>query len=215
MTDASTHTFFARFFRSLRNLREAFSTLGERPAYGAKISIDERQGLAGHENGGGDGTHPHQAVSWLKLFLCLLAIINQREARTPATTKEGLESERNDARLVDLVNPGELFGQLGSGDRGSRGVKDIDDKLTAGKQAVCGEFSGADCNRGRVILEREKVRERRPSHTKSIIQIRRDPSSAFRHGFHQQSDSICFHALYETLQNDTHCHGIALRCVIL
>lgn len=33
--DASRRTFFARFFRSLRNLREAFSTLGARPAYGA------------------------------------------------------------------------------------------------------------------------------------------------------------------------------------
>jgi hypothetical protein len=33
--DTSRCTFFARFFRSLRNLREAFSTLGARPAYGA------------------------------------------------------------------------------------------------------------------------------------------------------------------------------------
>lgn len=32
LADANKHTFFARFLRSLRNLREAFSTLGERPA---------------------------------------------------------------------------------------------------------------------------------------------------------------------------------------
>lgn len=63
-----------------------------------------------------------------------------------------LESERNDASLVDFVDPGELFGQLGSGDRGSRLVKDINDELTSGKEAVCGEFPGADCNRDRVIL---------------------------------------------------------------
>lgn len=35
LADAKTRTFFARFLRSLRNLREAFSTLGERPAYTA------------------------------------------------------------------------------------------------------------------------------------------------------------------------------------
>jgi hypothetical protein len=34
-TDGSRRTFFARFFRSLRNLREAFSTLGAMPAYEA------------------------------------------------------------------------------------------------------------------------------------------------------------------------------------
>ena len=63
-----------------------------------------------------------------------------------------LESERDDAGLVDLVESGELFGQLGSGDRGSRRVKDIDDKLPAGKEGVCGEFPGTDRNRGRVVL---------------------------------------------------------------
>jgi hypothetical protein len=109
--------------------------------------------LTGHEKG---GTHPHQAVSGLKLLLCLLTVINQREACAPATTKECLESERNDACLVDLVEIAELFRQVGSGDRGSGRVKDIDDELTAGKEAVCGEFSGTDCNRGRVILEGEK-----------------------------------------------------------
>ena len=63
-----------------------------------------------------------------------------------------LESEGNDAGLVDLVESGELFGQLGSGDRGSRRVKDIDDKLPAGKEGVCGKFPGTDRNRGRVVL---------------------------------------------------------------
>jgi hypothetical protein len=103
----------------------------------------------------GGGTHPHQAVSGLKLLLCLLTVINQREACAPATTKVCLESKRNDASLVDLVDPGELFGQVGSGDRGSRRVKDIHDELTAGKEGVCGEFPGTDCNRGLVFLEGE------------------------------------------------------------
>lgn len=98
-------------------------------------------------------THPHQAVSGLKLLLCLLTVINQREACAPTTTKECLESERNDACLVGLVDHGELLRQLGSGDRGSRRVKDINDELTAAKEGVCGEFPGTDCNRGRVILE--------------------------------------------------------------
>ena len=104
-------------------------------------------------------THPYQTVPGLKLPLCLLAVINQREARAPATTKVCLESERNDAGLVDLVDPGELFGHVGSGDRGSRRVEHINDKLTAGKEAVCGEFPSTDCNRGRVILGRGKVSE--------------------------------------------------------
>ncbi len=65
-------------------------------------------------------THPYQAVSGLKLLLCLLTIINQREACAPATTKQCLEPKRNDAFFVDLVDRGELFGQVGSGDRGSR-----------------------------------------------------------------------------------------------
>jgi hypothetical protein len=81
-------------------------------------------------------THPHQAVPGLKLLLCLLTFVDQREPRAPSTTKDRLESERNDASLVDLVDAGELFGQLGSGDRGSRRVKDIDDKLAAGKEGV-------------------------------------------------------------------------------
>ena len=63
-----------------------------------------------------------------------------------------LESEGNDAGLVDLVESGELFGQLGSGDRGSRRVEDIDDKLPAGKEGVFGKFPGTDRNRGRVVL---------------------------------------------------------------
>jgi hypothetical protein len=102
------------------------------------------------------GTHPHQAVSGLKLLLYLLTVINQREACAPATTKECLESERDDACLVDLVDIAELLGQFGSGDWGSGRVKDIDDELTAGKEAVCGEFPGTDRNRGRVFLEGEK-----------------------------------------------------------
>lgn len=53
-------------------------------------------------------THPHQAVSGLKLLLCLLAVINQRKACAPAATKQCLESERNDACLVDLVDFSEL-----------------------------------------------------------------------------------------------------------
>lgn len=63
-----------------------------------------------------------------------------------------LESERDDAGLVDLVDIGELFGQVGSGDRRSRRVEDIDDKLAAGKEGVFGEFPGTDRNWGRIIL---------------------------------------------------------------
>lgn len=126
-------------------------------------------------------THPYQAVPGLKLPLCLLAVINQREACAPATTKVCLESERNDAGLVDLVDPGELFGQVGSGDRGSRRVKHINDKLTAGKETVCGKFPGTDCNRGRVILGKGKESEHHRCRygTDTSIQTQEDPSSAF------------------------------------
>jgi hypothetical protein len=108
-----------------------------------------------------------------------------------------LESERNDAGLVDLVDPGELFGHVGSGDRGSRRVKHINDKLLAGKEAVCSEFPGTDCNRGRVILSRDRVSEHHrrtdSQHPDSEGSIQR-----IRHGFHPQSDTQpCFYTLYE------------------
>ena len=125
---------------------------------GRKHAVMSENDLTGHEK---EGTHPHQAVSGFKLLLCLLTVINQREASAPTTTKECLEPERNDACLVDLVDLAELLGQFGSGDWGAGRVEDIDDELTAGKEAVCGEFPGADCNRGRVILEGEKESEHR------------------------------------------------------
>jgi len=36
-------------------------------------------------------------------------------------------------------------------------VKDVDDELTAGEQAVYGEFSGTDCDGGRVVLRKESL----------------------------------------------------------
>ena len=144
-------------------------------------------------------THPYQAVPGLKLPLRLLTVINQREACAPATTKVCLESERNDAGLVDLVDPGELFGQVGSGDRGSRRVKHINDKLTAGKETVCGEFPGTDCDRSRVILGKAK--------RVSIIVVgtARIPASRHRkiHPAHstrshpQSNTHPCFYAVHE------------------
>ena len=100
----------------------------------------------------GNCTHPHQAVFGFKLPLHLLAIIDQREARAPATTKVCLESKGDDAGLVGLVDRRELFGHLGPGDRRSRRVKDIDDELTAREEAVRGEFPATDCDGGRIIL---------------------------------------------------------------
>ena len=112
--------------------------------------------LAGQKRGRGWGaTYPHQAISGFKLLLRLLAFINQREARAPTTTKVCLESKGNDAGFVGLVYLGELFGQLVSGDRRSRRVKDVDDELTAGEETVRGEFSGTDCDGGRVVLQKE------------------------------------------------------------
>src|SRR6266850_1887557 len=107
--------------------------------------------LAGQKSVG-IATHPYQAVLGFKLPLHLLAIINQREPRAPATAKVCLESKGDDAGLVGLVDPCELFGHLGPGDRRSRRVKNIDDELTAGEEAVRGEFSGTYRDGGRVIL---------------------------------------------------------------
>jgi len=102
-------------------------------------------------------TYPHQAISGFKLLLRLLTIINQRKARAPTTTKVCLESKGNDAALVGLVDLGELFGQLVSGDRRSRRVKDVNDELTAGEEAVRCEFSGTNCDGGRGILRKESL----------------------------------------------------------
>ena len=105
----------------------------------------------------GRETYPHQAVSGFKLLLRLLTFIDQREARAPTATKVCLESKGHDAGLVGLVELGELFGQLVSRDRRSRRVENVDYELTAGEEAVHGEFSGTDCDGGRVVL-----RERKP-----------------------------------------------------
>jgi hypothetical protein len=73
-----------------------------------------------------------------------------------------LETKGNDAGRVGLVDRSELFGHLGLGDRRSQRVKDIDDELTAGEEAVRGEFSGTECDGGRVILAvREKKKKRK------------------------------------------------------
>lgn len=68
-----------------------------------------------------------------------------------------LESKGNDKTLVGLVGLGELFGQLASGDRRSRRVKDVDDELTAGEEAVRCEFSGTNRDGSRVILRERKA----------------------------------------------------------
>ncbi len=80
-------------------------------------------------------------------------------------------------------------------------MEDIYDKLTAGKEGVCGEFPGTDCYRGRVILEGEKMSERH-RRTSSIIQIRRDTSSAFDTVFAQtDTDAYSYwpYELYRTI----------------
>jgi hypothetical protein len=130
-----------------------------------------------------------------KLPLHLLAIVNQCEARAPATTKVCLESKGDDAGLVGLVDPCELFGHLGPGDRRSRRVNDIDDELAAGEEAVRGEFSGTYRDGGQVILADKKKRkisgERCVCFARSlekhgrgsIIQTREVPSSTFERAF--------------------------------
>jgi len=66
-----------------------------------------------------------------------------------------LESEHDNAGLVRLVDRSELFGYLRPGDRWSRGMEDVDYELAAGEEAVCGEFTGADGDGGRVILQKK------------------------------------------------------------
>lgn len=89
-------------------------------------------------------THPDQSVSGLKLLLRCLIIVDQCKASAPSTTKLGLETKADDPVLVGFVETGELFGEISSRHVGSAGVEDVDNELTAGKEAVGDELACAE-----------------------------------------------------------------------
>jgi hypothetical protein len=132
-----------------------------------------------------------------------------------------LESKGDDAGLVGLVDPRELFGHLGPGDRRSRRVNNIDDELTAGEEAVRGEFSGTYRDGGRVILakktgERCVCRSLRSKRSRvgvaSSRRARCHPALSNALFAHDPINSLLLPLI--TLRNDTHRHVVVLRCVI-
>lgn len=66
------------------------------------------------------------------------------------------EAKGDDTLFVGLVNSRELLRNLALGDIGSRGMKNINDKLTACQQSVGNEFACANGNGCRGILEEER-----------------------------------------------------------
>jgi hypothetical protein len=89
-------------------------------------------------------THSNQPISWLKLFLRLLIVVDQRKSGALSTTKVCLKAEGNDASLVGLVEGSELLRKFALWNIRSGGVEDIDHELTSGQEAVGDEFACAD-----------------------------------------------------------------------
>jgi len=55
------------------------------------------------------------------------------------------EAEGDDASFFGLVEGSQLLGELGLGDIGSTGVKDVNDELASGQETVGDELACADC----------------------------------------------------------------------
>lgn len=83
-------------------------------------------------------------MSWLELLLGRLIVVDQREARTPSSTKHRLETEGDHTVLVRLVHSGQLLSEVGLGDISAGWVEDVDDELTAGEETVGDELAGPE-----------------------------------------------------------------------
>jgi hypothetical protein len=92
-------------------------------------------------------------VLGLESLLALLVIVDQSESSGSTTSELGLESESGNSGLVGLVQSSELLVELGLGDGGTGGVKDVDNELTTVQQPVGNELPGADSDRAGGILE--------------------------------------------------------------
>ena len=91
-------------------------------------------------------THPYQPVSRLKLLLRRLVVVDQRESRAPSSTKLCAEAKGNNAILVGLVQSRKLLLELSLGNIGAGWMENVNDELTACKQAVGNEMAGAQGN---------------------------------------------------------------------
>lgn len=99
----------------------------------------------------------------LKLLLRELIIVNESKASASSTTKLCSETEEDDTVLVTLVQGGKLLLEIGFGNVGAGGVKDIEDELAAREKTVCDEFARTQSDRCRVISLEDMSEDQRTS----------------------------------------------------
>lgn len=81
-------------------------------------------------------------------------VVDKGESGGLSTTEVGLESECNDAVRSALVHLGQLFADLGLGDRGPVGVEDIHDHLLPLEEPVGHVLAGTHGNTSFVNLNK-------------------------------------------------------------
>jgi hypothetical protein len=95
----------------------------------------------------GGESGPHETVLGLEFLLRLFAIIDQSETGAASTTKLCAKTEGHDTVFIRLVKSSELLLEFSSRNIGTVRVKDVNDELTTGEEAVSDKFTGAEGDR--------------------------------------------------------------------